>query len=109
VSDRLLTSLQVAERWGVSQATVLDWWEAGDLPCGFRLRGRKGAPVRFPESGLDAIERSWRESADAPGREGCQQPRPAAPAGPDDTAVPGVAFLLSATEPPTAAADEKET
>lgn len=48
-AERLLTARELADLLGLSAATVLDWFERGDLP-GFRLLGRKGGPVRFRES-----------------------------------------------------------
>jgi excisionase family DNA binding protein len=59
VSDRLLTAGEVADYLGLSTATVLDRWEAGDLP-GFRLFGRKGGPVRFRLSEVEAVLEEWR-------------------------------------------------
>ena len=59
MSDRLLTASEVAEYLGLSTATVLDRWEAGDLP-GFRLFGRKGGPVRFRLSEVEAVLEDWR-------------------------------------------------
>jgi integrase len=41
VTEPLLTAAEVAELLGLSPATVLDRFQAGDLP-GFRLFGRKG-------------------------------------------------------------------
>ena len=41
-----------------SQATVLDRFEAGDLP-GFRLFGKKGGPVRFRLSGRARAPIDW--------------------------------------------------
>ena len=56
MTDRLLRAFEVADLLGFSPATVLDRFERGDLP-GFRL-GRKGGPVRFRESEIEA----WIES-----------------------------------------------
>jgi excisionase family DNA binding protein len=70
VSERLLTARELAELLGLSPGTVLDRFEAGDLP-GFRLYGRKGAPVRFRWSEILAALEEWRptfEQAGAPGR-----------------------------------------
>ena len=59
VTERLLTARELADVLGLSPATVLARFEAGDLP-GFRLFGRKGGPVRFRESEiLNALE-AWR-------------------------------------------------
>jgi predicted DNA-binding transcriptional regulator AlpA len=57
--DRLLTAQEVGELLGVSAATVLDRHQRGDLP-GFPLWGRKGAPVRFKASEIEALIASWR-------------------------------------------------
>jgi hypothetical protein len=52
MSERLLTARELGELLGLSTTTVLDRFEAGDLP-GFRLfagvdrRGRPTGPVRF--------------------------------------------------------------
>lgn len=43
--ERLLTAAEVAERLGFTAGTILDWYEAGDLP-GIRF-GKKGGRVRF--------------------------------------------------------------
>jgi excisionase family DNA binding protein len=57
MGERLLKTRDVAELLGLEMGTVLDHFEAGDLP-GFRLYGRKGGPVRFR---LSEIE-EWLES-----------------------------------------------
>jgi excisionase family DNA binding protein len=59
MSERLLTARELGEILGLSPGTVLDWWERGDLP-GFRLGGRKGGPVRFRLSEIEAVLESWR-------------------------------------------------
>jgi len=66
VTDRLLRAFEVADLLGFSPATVLDRFERGDLP-GFRL-GRKGGPVRFRESEIEA----WIESRRRTGEEAVQ-------------------------------------
>lgn len=58
-TDRLLNARELAERWGVTADTVLDRWEAGDLP-GICIFGTKGGPVRFRLSEIQALEESWR-------------------------------------------------
>jgi excisionase family DNA binding protein len=58
-AQRLLTARELAEYLGVSTATVLDRWEQGELP-GFRLFGRKGGPVRFRLSEVEAVLETWR-------------------------------------------------
>jgi predicted DNA-binding transcriptional regulator AlpA len=59
-TDRLLTARELGEHLGLSTATILDRWEAGDLP-GFRLFGRKGRAVRFRLSEIEAVLEGWRE------------------------------------------------
>jgi excisionase family DNA binding protein len=63
MSDRLLTARELADYLGLSSATVLDWFEAGRLP-GFRLGGRKGGPVRFRVSEVEAVLEEWRVAPD---------------------------------------------
>lgn len=53
MTERLLTARELAGYLGLSAGTVLDWFEAGRLP-GFRLGGRKGGPVRFRLSEVEA-------------------------------------------------------
>jgi excisionase family DNA binding protein len=57
--EPLLTASQLAELLGLSNATVLDWFEADRLP-GFRLGGRKGGPVRFRLAEVEAVLEEWR-------------------------------------------------
>jgi hypothetical protein len=52
VSERYLKAFELAEHFGVSLATVLDWWEAEKIP-GYRLFGDRG-PVRFLLSDVEA-------------------------------------------------------
>jgi predicted DNA-binding transcriptional regulator AlpA len=59
VTDRLLTARDLGAYLGLSSSTVLDWFEAGRLP-GFGLGGRKGGPVRFRVSEVEAVLDSWR-------------------------------------------------
>jgi predicted DNA-binding transcriptional regulator AlpA len=73
VTERLLTAREVAERLSLSPATVLDRFEAGDLP-GFKLYGRRRGPVRFRWSEIEAALEGWRLVA-VPGR-GKRQPTP---------------------------------
>lgn len=63
--ERLLKAREVAEMLDVSVATVLDHFEAGDLP-GFRLYGRRGGPVRFRPSDIEATLASWRHGRLSP-------------------------------------------
>ena len=58
MTGRLLTARELAEYLGVTAGTVLDWFEAGKLP-GFRLGGRKGRPVRFRLSEVEATLDGW--------------------------------------------------
>jgi excisionase family DNA binding protein len=67
VSDeRLLTARELADFLGLSPATVLDRFQAGDIP-GFRLFGRKGGPVRFRLSEVEAALEAWRTGGDTLG------------------------------------------
>jgi excisionase family DNA binding protein len=68
VSDRLLTSREVAEHLGVSASTVLDRWERGDLP-GYRLWGAKGGPVRFRLSEIEEKLERWHVNGSGAGGE----------------------------------------
>jgi excisionase family DNA binding protein len=45
VNERLLTAREVGELLGFSSSTVVDWAEAGKVPC-FKIGGR----LRFRES-----------------------------------------------------------
>jgi excisionase family DNA binding protein len=58
-TDRLLTTRQVADRFGLSPETVLRWVRRGQLPA-FRL----GGAIRFREQELDA----WLEQRATPRR-----------------------------------------
>jgi predicted DNA-binding transcriptional regulator AlpA len=60
VTERLLTARELGDHLGLSTATILDRWEAGDLP-GFRLFGRKGGPVRFRLSEIEGLLDRWRD------------------------------------------------
>ena len=51
--EPLVTAGEVAETLGFSKDWVLDKWEAGELP-GFRIGARKGSPVRFRLSEIEA-------------------------------------------------------
>jgi len=63
MSDRLLNARELGERWGISADTILDRWQAGEIP-GFRIFGAKGGPVRFRESEIIALEETWRRGPD---------------------------------------------
>jgi excisionase family DNA binding protein len=67
MTERLLTARELADYLGLSTDTVLDRFERGDLP-GFRLFGKKGGPVRFRLSEIEATLATWRVSG--PGRGG---------------------------------------
>ena len=66
MSERLLTARELGEHLGLSASTVLDRFERGDLP-GFRLFGKKGGPVRFRLSEIEAALSNWK--VNGPGRE----------------------------------------
>lgn len=57
--EPLLTARELAEIFGLSTHTILDRFESGDLP-GYRLFGRKGGPVRFRCSEIEACLDEWR-------------------------------------------------
>jgi excisionase family DNA binding protein len=61
MTERLMTAREVADWLNLSTSSILDWFEAGQLP-GFKV----GRAVRFKESELVA----WLET-------GCRGPRPA--------------------------------
>jgi predicted DNA-binding transcriptional regulator AlpA len=72
VTGRLLTARELGEILGLSNATVLDRFERGDLP-GFRLFGKKGGPVRFRLSEVEQVLEGWRVG---PGAGGGASPTP---------------------------------
>ncbi len=88
VSERLLTAHELGQLLGLTQGTILDRWERGDLP-GFRLFGRKGGPVRFRLSEIEATLAGWHLNGPGAGEE----------VSPTPTADPtrGVVFQLSPT------------
>lgn len=59
---RYLTAHDLAARWELSKATVLDWFEDGRLP-GIKLGGTKYGRVRFRESDVEAVEATWKAGA----------------------------------------------
>jgi len=61
VTDRLLTARELGELLGLSSSSVLDRWQAGDLP-GYRLFGKKGGPVRFRLAEIEAALEAWLDS-----------------------------------------------
>jgi len=75
VIEPLLTAADLGEILRVSPSTVLDRWQRGDLP-GYRLFGRKGGPVRFRLSEVEAKIESWR--VNGPGTGGEVSPTPTA-------------------------------
>lgn len=76
MTEHLLTARQLGEYLGLSAATILDRFEAGDLP-GFRLFGRKGGPVRFRLSEIEASLADWHVNG-GPGAGGEVSPTPTA-------------------------------
>jgi hypothetical protein len=67
MTERLLTAAEIADLLSLSPATVLDRWQAGELP-GFRLFGRKGGPVRFRLSEIEVVLEEWRDGPRPCGR-----------------------------------------
>lgn len=65
MTDRLLTTREVAERLSFSTETVLRRWRAGELP-GYRLASNV---LRFRESDIEAWLVSVRSEAHTAGRE----------------------------------------
>jgi excisionase family DNA binding protein len=63
MTERLVTSAELAEFLSVSPGTVLDWFEAGKLP-GFKL----GRVVRFRESEVLAWLEARRVGPEPAGR-----------------------------------------
>lgn len=59
MTEPLLKARDVSALLGLEMGTVLDRFEAGDIP-GFRLWGRKGGPVRFRRSDIEAQLAQWR-------------------------------------------------
>jgi predicted DNA-binding transcriptional regulator AlpA len=59
---QLLKARDVAHMLGLEVGTVIDHAQNGDLPC-FRLYGRKGGPLRFRRSEIEAIVETWRIAA----------------------------------------------
>jgi predicted DNA-binding transcriptional regulator AlpA len=66
--ERLITAHELGELLQLSTSTVLDWFEDGKFDgCAFRLGGKKGGPVRFRLSEIEALLETWRVSASADG------------------------------------------
>lgn len=59
MTEQLVNARQLADYFGLSAGTVLDWFEAGRIG-GFRLGGRKGGPVRFRLTEVEATLEGWR-------------------------------------------------
>jgi excisionase family DNA binding protein len=68
MTEPLLTARELGAYLGLSAATVLDRFEDGRLP-GFRLFGRKGGPVRFRLSEIEAVLEAWRVNGPGAGEE----------------------------------------
>ena len=68
MTEQLWKARDVADYLGLEMGTVLDRFEAGDLPA--RLYGRKGGPVRFRRTDIEA----WLESC-RPTTVGVTQPK----------------------------------
>jgi excisionase family DNA binding protein len=73
VTERLLTSRELAELLGFSSSTIQDWYEAGKIP-GFRIGGR----LRFRPTEVEA----WLETK-RPGDGGEVAPVPFQTPGPE--------------------------
>ncbi len=73
MTERLLTSLEVAELLGFAAGTVVDWAEAGTVPA-FKVGGR----LRFRESEVvEWLERRRLNKLDGGGETPVTPPRPA--------------------------------
>jgi predicted DNA-binding transcriptional regulator AlpA len=104
MSERLLNARELGELLGLAPGTVLDRYEAGDLP-GFNLYGKRGGPVRFRWSEIEAALESWRPSdAAAPGRGKCEQAPADAAATPLSVNLP----LANKPEPPNGGHTDEE-
>jgi predicted site-specific integrase-resolvase len=70
----LLLTRDVATRFGVQPATVVDWVESGKIPPSavVRLGGTARGRLRFIEAELDALLEAWR--ADRPQTDTSQRP-----------------------------------
>ena len=73
MSDRLLTTRQVADRLGLSPETVLRRWRRGDLP-GYRISGNA---LRFDPDELEA----WLQARRSPNRDTSTTLRERGPSG----------------------------
>jgi len=68
VTERLLTARELGELLGFAAGTIVDWAEAGRLPC-FKIGGR----LRFRASEVEAwLEESRRRPSP------CRRPEPVA-------------------------------
>lgn len=51
----LLNSVEAGEILGVSKDTIVDWFNAGELPGAYKLNPRrKNSPLRVPRSAVEA-------------------------------------------------------
>lgn len=75
MTDRLLNTRQVAERYGVSPETILRWWRCGKLP-GYRLASNV---LRFDPAEVDAFLAARHRGGSPEGR--ATDPRDPRPAG----------------------------
>ena len=96
MSERLLTAREIADYLALSASTVLDWFEAGRLP-GFRLGGRKGGPVRFRISEVEAELEGWRVNGPEAGGE----------VSPTPTAHPALGVVYEASPTPQGGEDAR--
>ena len=58
VADRLLTTKEVASRFGLEEATLWNWRSLGIGPTYVKLHQSKAAPVRYRLSDIIAWEKS---------------------------------------------------
>lgn len=66
MTEPYVTAHVVAERLGVSKATVIRRYETGELP-GYRLWGRSRAALRFKWSEIEEALSAWKGEAGAGG------------------------------------------
>jgi hypothetical protein len=101
---QLLNARQLGELLGLAPGTVLDRYEAGDLP-GFNLYGKRGGPVRFRWSEIEAALENWRpRDAAASGRGVCEQAPTDAAATPLSVILP----LANKPDPPESGHTDEE-
>ncbi len=73
MTERLLNAEELGKYLGLSTPTILDRWERGHLP-GFRLFGKKGGPVRFRLSEIEAALEAWHVKGPGAGGEVVDDP-----------------------------------